>query len=105
GKIGLYAGQEVLISERSDGRGLSAQVKLPEGSINNSGSLIADAGTIAMRAQVVNQGGLVQANSVRQANGVIELVASDSLNLADTSVISAEGDPTSDVASPGGFVM
>jgi len=61
----------------------------PKVSINNAGSLVADAGTIAMHAQVVNQGGLVQANSVRQANGVIELVASDSLNLADTSVISA----------------
>src|SRR5882724_10313257 len=103
GNIGLYAGKEVLVSERPDGRGLSAQVILPEGSVDNSGKVIADAGTIAMRAQVVNQGGLVQANSVREANGIIELVASESLNLGASSVISAQGDPVS--TSPGGFVV
>jgi filamentous hemagglutinin family protein len=105
GNIGLYAGQEVLVSDRPDGRGLSAQVKLPEGSVNNAGSIVADAGTIAMHARVVNQGGLVQADSVRAANGVIELVASDSLNLEDSSVISAKGTPNPDVPSPGGFVI
>src|ERR1035437_1595446 len=102
GSIGLYAGKQVLVSERPDGRGLSATVTLPEGSVDNSGTLIADAGTIAMRAQVVNQGGLVQANSVQQVNGVIELVASDAINLSPSSVLSAQGD--SQGASPGGTV-
>jgi len=92
GNIGLYAGREVLMSDRPDGRGLSAKVTLPEGSVDNSGRLIADAGTIAMRAQVVNQGGLVQANSVRNVNGTIELVASDSLTLGPNSTIEAKGD-------------
>ena len=64
GNIGLCAGQTVLISERADGRGLSAQVTLPTGSVNNSGQLVADAGTILASAQVVNQNGLVEANSV-----------------------------------------
>lgn len=105
GSIGLYAGKQVLISERPDGRGLSAQVTLPAGSVDNSGRLIADAGSIAMRAQVVNQGGLVQANSIRQANGVIELVASDSLTLGADSVLSAQGDGTATDPSPGGFVV
>src|ERR1051326_6890207 len=71
GSIGLYAGKEVLLSERADGRGLSARVTLPEGSVDNSGKLVADAGSIAIRAQVVNQGGLIQANSVREVNGTI----------------------------------
>ena len=102
GSIGLYAGKQVLVSERPDGRGLSATVTLPEGSVDNSGRLIADAGTIAMHAQVVNQGGLVQANSVREVNGVIELVASDAINLGANSVLSAQGD--SQGASPGGTV-
>jgi filamentous hemagglutinin family protein len=102
GSIGLYAGQQVLVSERPDGRGLSATVTLPEGSVNNSGQLIADAGTIAMRAQVVNQGGLVQANSVREVNGMIELVASDAVNLGPNSVLSAQGDTQG--VSPGGTV-
>ena len=102
GNLGLYAGKQVLVSERPDGRGLSASVTLPEGSIDNSGRLIADAGTIAMHAQVVNQGGLVQANSVREVNGVIELVASDAINLGPNSVLSAQGDSQGN--SPGGTV-
>jgi filamentous hemagglutinin family protein len=102
GNIGLFAGKEVMVSTRPDGRGISAQVKLPEGSVDNTGSLIADAGTIALRAQVVNQGGMIEANSVREKNGVIEIVASDSLNLGAGSVIQANGD--SQGVSSGGAV-
>jgi filamentous hemagglutinin family protein len=103
GQIGLYAGKQVLVSERPDGRGLSAQVTLPEGSVDNDGKIIADAGTIAMHAQVVNQGGLVQANSLRNVNGTIELVASDALNLGPNSVIQARGGDGG--ISPGGSVL
>jgi filamentous hemagglutinin family protein len=103
GNIGLYAGQTVLVSERPDGRGLSAEVKLPAGSVDNSGRLIADAGTIALNAQVVNQNGLVQANSVREVNGTIELVASESLNLGVGSVTQARGGQ--DGVSPGGSIL
>ncbi|HUE36274.1 MAG TPA: filamentous hemagglutinin N-terminal domain-containing protein, partial [Candidatus Acidoferrum sp.] len=92
GNIGLYAGENVLVSSRPDGRGLSAQVTLPQGSVDNEGKLIADAGSIAAEAQYVNQNGLVQANSVRDVNGTVELVASDSVNLGPNSVISAQGD-------------
>jgi filamentous hemagglutinin family protein len=103
GNIGLYSGKEVLVSERADGRGLSATVKLPSGSVDNSGRIIADAGTIALQAQVVNQDGVIQANSVRNVNGVIELVASDQLNLGPNSQIVAQGDNTAP-GSPGGSV-
>lgn len=92
GTIGLYAGKQVLLSTRPDGRGLSAEVTLPEGSVNNQGQLIADGGSIALHAQVVNQGGLLQANSIQNVNGTIELVASDSVNLGASSTISAHGD-------------
>jgi filamentous hemagglutinin family protein len=102
GNIGLYAGQQVLVSERPDGRGLSASVTLPRGSVSNDGKLIADAGAIALNAQVVNQGGLIQADSVRDVNGTIELVAGDAVNLGPNSVLSAQGD--SQGASPGGNV-
>lgn len=102
GKIGLYAGEKVLVSTSPDGRGLSAEVTLPEGSVNNDGKLIADAGSIVMQAKTVNQGGLVQANSVQNVNGVIELVASDAINLNANSVISAQGDVAG--ASSGGSV-
>jgi filamentous hemagglutinin family protein len=92
GQLGLYAGKRVLISDRPDGRGLSAAVQLPEGTVDNQGTLVADAGAIALRAQVVNQNGLIQANSVRSQRGVIELVASDSVNLGSHSVLRANGD-------------
>lgn len=105
GKIGLYAGQKVLVSMAPDGRGLSAQVTLPQGSVDNEGKLIADAGSIAAQAQFVNQNGMVQANSVKSVNGVIELVASDKLSLGASSQITASGDTTSSGASPGGFVI
>jgi filamentous hemagglutinin family protein len=102
GNIGLYSGQEVLVSMRPDGRGLSAKVTLPAGSVDNSGKLIADGGTIAMQAKVVNQGGLVQANSVADVNGTIELLASDAVNLGPNSVLSAKGD--SQGVSSGGSI-
>jgi filamentous hemagglutinin family protein len=102
GNIGLCAGEKVLVSTRADGRGFSAEVTLPQGSVDNSGKLIADAGTIALNAQVVNQGGLIQANSVQEHNGVIEIVASDSVNLGAGSTISAKGDAQG--ASSGGQV-
>jgi filamentous hemagglutinin family protein len=103
GQIGLYAGKEVLVSERLDGRGLTAKVTLPAGSVDNSGRLTADAGAIALQAQVVNQGGVIEANSVHENNGVIELVASDSVHLGADSLIQARGD--SQGASPGGKVL
>ena len=56
-----------------------------------------------MNARVVNQGGLVQANSIREHNGVIELVASDSLSLGSSSSLSAQGD--SQGGSPGGQIL
>ena len=103
GTIGLAAGQTVLLSDRPDGRGMSMDVTLPRGSVDNEGRLIADGGTIAMNAKVVNQNGFVQANSVRNVNGVIELVASDQLTLGANSQISASGDDSSS-GSAGGDV-
>ena len=101
GTLGLYAGKEVLVTDSPDGRGLSVKVKLPHGSVDNFGRLVADAGTIALRAEVVNQNGRVQADSVREHNGVIELFASDQIHLGAASVISAHG---GDGVSAGGTV-
>jgi len=103
GTVGLAAGQTVLLSDRPDGRGMSMQVTLPSGSVDNEGRLIADGGTIAMHAQVVNQNGFIQANSVKDVNGTIELVASDQLTLGANSQIIASGD-NSPAGSAGGNV-
>ncbi len=103
GDIGLYAGQSVLVSERPDGRGLSATMTVPSGSVNNFGQITADAGTIALQAQVVNQNGIIQADSVQNKNGVIELIASDALTLGADSKILARGDDSTP-GGPGGNV-
>ena len=105
GNIGLCAGQTVLLSERADGRGLSAQVTLPTGSVNNSGQLVADAGTILANAQVVNQNGLVEANSVQSVNGIIELDAAGSLTLGAKSRITANGDHSASGSSGGQILL
>ncbi len=104
GNVGLYAGESVLVSDSADGRGLSAVLKVPGGSVNNFGQITADAGTIALQAQVVNQNGIIQANSVNDANGVIELVASDQVNLGANSQILANGENSAG-GSPGGTVI
>jgi filamentous hemagglutinin family protein len=102
GTIGLGAGQEILVSDRPDGHGLNIAVNLPAGSVNNAGHIIADGGSIVASAQTINQNGLIQANSVREQNGVIELVASDAINLGANSTITAQGD--SSAPSDGGQI-
>ncbi len=92
GTVGLLAGREVLLSTRPDGLGLSAKVQWPSGSVDNTGRLVADAGTLVMQAQVVNQNGRVQADSIREQNGVIELFAADAVNLGANAVAEAHGD-------------
>jgi filamentous hemagglutinin family protein len=103
GNIGLAAGQTVTLSERPDGRGMSMKVTLPKGSVDNYGNLVADGGTIALNAKVVNQNGILQADSVQNKNGVIELVAADALNLGADSQILARGDNSAN-GSVGGNV-
>jgi filamentous hemagglutinin family protein len=103
GNVDLAAGQSVLVSDSPDGRGLSATVTLPSGSVDNFGRVTADAGTIALEAKVVNQNGILQANSVQNQNGVIELVASDTVNLGANSQIFAQGDNSAG-SSAGGDV-
>ncbi len=104
GSVDLAAGQEVLVSETPDGRGLSATVKLPAGSVDNFGRVTADGGSIAVQAQVINQNGILQADSIKNQNGVIELVAADTVNLGPDSQILARGDASSG-GSAGGDVI
>jgi filamentous hemagglutinin family protein len=91
GSIALAAGTSAYLSNRADGRGLLVEVTAPAGEALNLNSLVADGGYVSMAGQVVNQRGLVQANTVREHNGRIELVASQQLNLAPGSRTVAKG--------------
>jgi hypothetical protein len=53
----------------------------------------------------VNQNGMIQANTVQNVNGTIELLGSSSVALGANSVISAAGDSTAAKASTGGSVQ
>lgn len=105
GRIGLYDGETVLVSTSPNGEGLSAQVTLPQGSVDNEGKLTANGGTIVADAQFVNQNGIVQADTAQNVNGTIELIGSSSVTLGANSSISATGDPTVQTASAGGSVQ
>ncbi len=105
GSVDLAAGQSVLVSESPDGRGLSAVVTLPQGTVDNFGRITAAGGDIMMQAKVVNQGGLVQADSVQNQNGVISLVASETLSLGASSQILARGDDSAGGSSGGSITL
>ena len=103
GQVGLLAGERVLVSDRPDGKGLSVEVKVPKGVINNQGEIIADAGTVAIHAQTVNQAGLIRTDTAAEVAGAIEILASEHIQLAATSVLRANGE--SDAVSAGGSVL
>src|SRR4030095_3174566 len=78
GEVLLAAGATVTLTD--DPRGIGLGVKYtapgePGGEAVNLGKLVADGGFARMRADVVRQGGTVQANAVRERNGKIELYA------------------------------
>jgi filamentous hemagglutinin family protein len=103
GHIALAAGSSAYLSNRPDGRGLFVEVTAPTGHATNLKDLVADGGQVSLFGKVVNQSGLIQANSVQQRNGRVELIATDAVTLADGSRILAYGD--SAVVSDGGTVI
>ena len=102
GNIVLAAGAKAFLSNRPDGRGFLAELSNPLGQAVNLKDLIADGGNITMAGRVVNQAGLIRADSVRERNGKIELLASDAVTLQDGSRTLARGD--SNGVSNGGTI-
>ncbi|MDP1949358.1 MAG: filamentous hemagglutinin N-terminal domain-containing protein [Nitrospirota bacterium] len=93
GHVSLGAGSTAFLSNRPDGRGFLSQVTAPAGEALNLGQLFADGGQVTMAGRVVNQGNLIQANSVVQRNGRIELVASEQVTMrASSQTISTGGE-------------
>ena len=103
GHIALAAGASAYLSNRPDGRGLFVEVTSPAGQATNLKDLVADGGQVSLFGKVVNQSGLIQANSVQQRNGRVELIATDAVTLADGSRILARGDAAG--VSHGGMVL
>lgn len=103
GHVALAAGTTAYLSNRADGRGFLVEVTAPVGEALNLNSLIADGGQVSMIGRLVTQSGLVQANSVRQQNGKIELVASERATLNAGSVTRAKGDDQT--TSAGGTIQ
>jgi len=91
GSIVLGAGNTAYLSNRPDGRGLLAEITAPTGQAVNVRDLIADGGHVTMAGRTVNQEGIVQANSVRQRNGRVELFAADQITLTSGSQTLARG--------------
>ena len=101
GDVLLAAGSTVYLT---DGSGLAVEFKAPGepgGAAVNMGHLIADGGLVRMRAGIVSQQGIAEANAVREQNGKIELYADAALTLGAESVTSATG---GDGEGPGGTV-
>jgi filamentous hemagglutinin family protein len=103
GNIVLAAGTKAFLSNRPDGRGFLAEISAPTGQAVNLKDLIADGGHITLAGRVVNQEGLVQANSIRETNGKIELYAGESLTLKTGSQTLARG--ATDGIADGGTIL
>ncbi len=102
GHIVLAAGTTAYLSNRPDGKGLLVEVKAPAGAAVNLRELVADGGRVGIYGRAVNQSGIVQANTVRERAGEIELVASDRVYLESGSLTEARGEETG--VSAGGDV-
>lgn len=103
GSIVLGAGTTAYLSNRPDGRGLLAEVTAPTGQAVNVRELIADGGHVTMAGRTVNQEGLIQANSVREQGGRIELLASEAVTLREGSRTIAKGGDSG--VSAGGTIV
>src|SRR5215469_159672 len=104
GEVLLAAGATVTLTDDPTGVGLGIRYTAPGaqgGEAVNLGKLVANGGFARMRADFVRQGGVVQANAVREHAGKIELYATTSLALESGSVTEATGGRG---AGPGGEI-
>ncbi|MDD4916104.1 MAG: filamentous hemagglutinin N-terminal domain-containing protein, partial [Methylococcales bacterium] len=90
GDILLAAGKEVLLVDKSNPE-IAMVVSAPEHQSINLGTLVADAGRVGVYGGIVRQKGRISADSAVMQGGRIFLKATKSIELADTSVISADG--------------
>jgi len=90
GDILLVAGKEVLLVDKNNPE-IALVVSAPEHQALNLGTLASDAGRIGVYGGIVRQKGRISADSAVMEGGRIFLKATKSIELADSSVISADG--------------
>ena len=90
GQVVLAAGHSVdLVDETLPN--VAVRVSAPGAEVLNLGRVTAGGGRVDLLSAVVNQSGIVQADSIGAAGGVVRLAATESLQLAAASVTSADG--------------
>ncbi len=90
GQVVLAAGHSVDLVD-SGLPNLAVRVQAPQGQALNLGSLSAGGGFVDLSAAIVNQQGIVRADSIAGAAGQVVLRASESLNTGAGSLTSANG--------------
>ncbi len=90
GQVVLAAGRSVdLVDERLPH--VAVRVSAPGAEVLNLGSVAAGGGRVDLLSAVVNQSGIVQADSMGSTGGVVRLEATESVQLGAGSVTSASG--------------
>lgn len=90
GQIVLAAGRSVDLADDSL-PGVAVRVAAPAGQALNLGGLTVGGGRVDLQAAIVNQQGIVRAESVSGHGGTIELRAADALTTGAASLTSANG--------------
>ncbi len=90
GSVGLAGASRVYLTDDPAGHVL-VELDGADGSAQNVGSILATGGSAGIYGAVVNQDGIVRADSVVQRDGHVELVASDSVRLGPGSVTASDG--------------
>ena len=91
GNIVLAAGKSIELVD-SGAPNVIVRVSAPENQVANLGSLVAAAGSVDLHGSIVNQSGIVRADSIgTDSTGKIVLKASESLNLTENSETRANG--------------
>ncbi len=90
GDVTLAAGHSVYLVDSLD-PDISVVVSAPANKAVNLGQIVAESGKVGIYGGLISQKGIINANSAVSEGGRIYLKATKSIELADTSVISADG--------------
>lgn len=90
GDVTLAAGHSVYLVDSLD-PDISVVVSAPANKAVNLGQIVAESGKVGIYGGLISQKGIINANSAVSEGGRIYLKATKAIELADTSVISADG--------------